>query len=88
MKYGIFADKPTGQAYAAAKKRREMTEEDEAAVVLVMRDHPAFSSEFIRHTIGEAPEMPENIKEVLKPTTLNRKMMKTAEEVIEIFQSL
>jgi threonine synthase len=88
MKYKIFADKPTSQAYAAAKKRAEMTEEDEAAVVLVMRDHPAMSIDFIRHTIGEAPEMPESVRNAFKPTSLNRPTAKTPAEIVEMLQTI
>lgn len=88
MKYKIFADRPTSQAYAAAKKRSDMTEEDEAAVVLVMRDHPAISGEFIRHTIGEAPETPKRIADVMRPTSLNRPTAKSAADVAAQISSI
>lgn len=88
MKYNIFADKPTSQAYAAAKKRSNILQEDDATFVLVMRDHPALSSAYIKHTIGESPEMPENIKNALQLFELNKPMLKTTEEVIKLIESV
>ncbi len=61
MKYGLFADPATSGAYASAIKRAEMIRADDGAVVLVMRDHPAFEAERIRQWCGEAPSMPEVI---------------------------
>lgn len=88
MNYSIYADKSTCRAYAAAKIRADMTEEDEASVVLVMRDHPALSSDWIRHAIGEAPEMPQRIKEALSPVELKKPLVKEASEVINLLKNL
>jgi len=82
MKYKIYADEYTSQAYAAAKKRKEMTSEDEASVVLVMRDHPALSIDYIHHTLGEAPIMPENILSAMKKNDLNRPILKSYKDVL------
>ncbi|MDE5899500.1 MAG: threonine synthase [Treponemataceae bacterium] len=85
-KYKLFADRPTAQAYAAGKIRRP--EEDEAATVLIMRDHPALSAEFVRHTVGELPAMPESIRDALAPMKLSRPCIQTAEELRAIIESL
>ncbi|MBQ9207285.1 MAG: pyridoxal-phosphate dependent enzyme [Treponema sp.] len=82
LDYNVYADKSTSRAYAAALKRKEIIEEDDASVVLVMRDHPTVKSEFIRHTLGEAPEMPERIEDALRHTVLNRPYLGSAMEVI------
>lgn len=82
LDYNIYADKSTSRAYAAALARKEIFQEDDASVVLVMRDHPALKSEFIRHTLGEAPEMPERISEALWHNTLNRPCVSSAMEVL------
>ena len=65
-----------------------MTSEDDASVVLVMRDHPALSSDYIRHTLGEAPQMPENIANSLKATNLNRPLLKSTSDVIKALEIL
>lgn len=80
--YGVHADKPTSRAYAAALRRSDIVDEDDASVVLVMRDHPALSSEFIRHTTGETPGMPDRIAASLSPTDLSRPRVTSAEEVL------
>lgn len=80
--YNVYADKSTSQAYAAALKRKEVIDEDDASLVLVMRDHPALKAEYIRHTLGEAPEMPERIAEALRHTSIDRPCAATAEEVL------
>jgi len=88
MKYGIHADRLTGEAYAAALKNQRLTQDDEAAVVLVMRDHPALSKKFIRHTTGEIPEMPDNIAQALEPTTIKKPLITEASQVISALESL
>ena len=88
MDYGIFADECTSKSYGAALLRKEMTSEDDASVVLVMRDHPALSSDYIRHTWGEAPQMPENIANSLKATNLNRPLLKSTSDVIKALEIL
>ncbi len=80
--YNVYADKSTSRAFAAALERKNMIAEDDASVVLVMRDHPALKSEYIRHTLGEAPEMPERISEALRHTDLGRPYVNSAEEVL------
>ena len=82
MEHGIYANKSTSRAYAAALKRKEILEEDDSSLVLVMRDHPALKAEYIRHTLGEAPEMPERIAEALRHTEINRPYVASAEEVL------
>ncbi|WP_407428799.1 pyridoxal-phosphate dependent enzyme [Treponema sp.] len=80
--YNVYADKSTSRAFAAALARKETTGEDDASVVLVMRDHPVLKAEFIRHTLGEAPEMPERILEALRHNELNRPCAASSEEVL------
>ncbi|MBP3773546.1 MAG: pyridoxal-phosphate dependent enzyme [Treponema sp.] len=81
LDYNVYANKSTSRAYASILKRKEVFEEDDASVVLVMRDHPALNSEYIRHTLGEAPEMPERIMEALRHTELGRPCVASPEEV-------
>ena len=82
--YGIYANKSTSRAYAALLKRKNLIEEDDSSVVLVMRDHPAFDSEFIRHTLGKAPELPEDNPDSLTHTELKHPCVTSSEEVMLI----
>ena len=88
IKYGIFADRHTGRAYAALKNRSEDIFEDEGAAVLIARDDPALSQSYCRHTLGEAPEQSEKIKNALKPTILNRPCVTTAEEIKNVIREV
>ena len=83
VKYGLYADQHTAEAYAAAVNRRALTADDEAAVVLVVRDNPALSAEYIRHTIGEAPALSESIQQALAPVTCRIARITTSAEVKE-----
>ena len=88
MKYGVFADKETANAYAVTLEAGEEIMEDEGSFVLMANNHPSLSSEYCRHVTGETPEMPENIRQSMKPVELNRPLIKTAEELKRIIQSL
>lgn len=83
-KYGIYANKSTSRAYAAALKRSDVTAEDDAALVLVMRDHPAFDAEFVRHTLGKVPVLPESSPDSLNQTELKHPCVSSPEEVFLI----
>lgn len=54
-KYGIYADRHTSRAYAAFKAQKGRFDEYVDAVVLIARDNPAFSADFIQQSIGETP---------------------------------
>lgn len=58
------------------------------AVVLIQRDHPAYSADFIQHTLGETVAAPQNILDVQKPFKLERPPIKTREELIKILDEL
>ena len=89
MKYGIFADRLTASAYAAALNNRDLTDYDESVVVLVVRDHPALSADYIRHAVGEMPAMPANVAEALAPTDIGRPLAANARQsVISALESL
>ena len=88
VKYGVFADKNTASAYAAVLSRRELLEEDDATAVLVLRDDPALSSEYIRHATGETPEMPENVQKALNPVQIKKPPVTEASQIIELLNSV
>lgn len=86
-KYKIVADRHTARAYASAKIQKENSE-DEFATVLIARDHPSLSPDYIRHTIGETPEMPATIKEAFIPSNPGKPAVKTVDEIKKIIESL
>ena len=63
MKYGIFADKDTANAFAVVKENCSEVFDEDGAFIFTAYNHPSLSSDYCRHVIGEAPEMPEEIKE-------------------------
>lgn len=81
MKYGVFTDPGTASAYAAVLQNGSDVFDDDGAVVLVSQNHPGLSSDYCRHVIGEVPELSEDIRNSLKPVELNRKVLKTSEEL-------
>lgn len=88
MKYGILANKETSGSYAAAKKRTESFSSPDNTVVLVSRDHPAYSRDEIRHVCGEAPSVPDFLQELLIPITPQKTMDCTVDAVLSILQEL
>ena len=83
IKYGVFADPGTASAYAAAKESPNFDEGGEAdsALVLVSQNHPALSSSYCRHVIGETPSIPDNIAAILKPVRLDHDVIKGTDEL-------
>lgn len=88
VKYGVFADRHTARAYAALKTHKELITEDSGSVVLIARDHPALSTEYIRHSIGEIPEMPDRIANALCPVSFNRPYLRTTEELRALISTM
>ncbi len=88
MKFGVFADKDTASAYAAAKENSREVYDEDGAFILAAYNHPSLSSDYCRHVIGEAPEMPENIKEAQKPVELGRPVITSAADLRKIVESL
>jgi threonine synthase len=88
MKYHVFADRHTARAYAAAKQKESMVKEDSGTVVIIARDHPSLSADYIKHTLGEMPEMPEKIISAIRPVSLGRPTIKTDQELRNIIISI
>ncbi len=90
MKYGIYADKDTATAYAAAVKRNDVVSEEDGALVLVARDDPSINKQFLMHNLGESPAMPTNVTEAFTPVKLDKKVIAPddIDSVISILNSL
>lgn len=84
MKYGIYADKETARSYATIKERGDDVFSDEGSIVLMGLKHPSLSADYCRHVLGEAPQMPENIAESLKPVELDRPVIENSMQLKEI----
>lgn len=87
-KYSLVTDRATSRAFAAVKKTGNLETGSGDAVVLIQRDHPAYSSDFVRHTLGETISVPQNILDVQMPFKLERKAIKTREELIKVFDEI
>ena len=88
MKYGIFADKDTASAYAVVKENCSEVYDEDGAFILTAYNHPSLSSDYCRHVIGEAPEMPDEIKASFVPFQLGRPVITSADELKKIAQGL
>ena len=88
MKYGIFADKETASAYAVVKENCSDVFDEDGAFILTAYNHPSLSSDYCRHVIGEAPEMPDEIKASFVPVQLRRPVIASVEELKKIAGSL
>lgn len=84
MKYGIFADKETASAYAVVKENCSEVFDEDGAFILTAYNHPSLSSDYCRHVIGEAPEMPDEIKASFVPVQLGRPVIASVEELKKI----
>ena len=86
-KYKLYSDRHTARAYAASKTHISV-DTGEAITVLVARDSPSLSENFVQHTIGELPEMPDSIKKSLKQSKLARPLVKTPEELKKLIEKI
>ena len=87
-KYGIFADRHTARAFAALKKRSDEIFDEEGTAVLIACDDPALAQSYCRHTVGEAPEQSQRIKDALRPAILDRPCITSSQEIKYIIKSL
>lgn len=88
MKYNVYADRHTARAYAASCMHSRIDSGEPYATVLVARASPSLSEEFVRHTVGEVPEMRESIRSSLKHSSPGRPFVSSSEEIKKIITSL
>ena len=88
MKYGIFADKETASAYAVVKENCSELYDEDGAFILCAYNHPSLSSDYCRHVIGEAPQMPDEIRASFVPVELKRPSVSGASELRKIVEGL
>lgn len=88
IKYNVYADRHTARAYAASCMHNKLNSGEPYATVLVARASPSLAEEFVRHTVGEVPEMRRSIRDSLKPSVPGRPFVSTPEEIKRIITSL
>lgn len=88
MEHKLLVSPQTADAYAAALKRSDLLEEDDGALVIISRDHPAFSSKQVRQLCGVEPDMPDYIKKILTPTPSGKVIEPTKEAVVSILKEI
>lgn len=87
-KYELLADYETAQTYGAIKANKNLGDGSGDAVVLIQRDHPAYSADFVQKSLGERIEVPQKIQEVLKPFDLKRPLAKTKEDLVKVLEQV
>ena len=87
-KYDLLCDAESAEAYAAAKAKKDFRDGSGDAVVLIQREHPAYSAAFIQRALGERISVPQKLQEVQKPFDLKRPLAKTKEDLVKILQQV
>ena len=88
MKYKRYAGYNTAKTYAAALKNQNLADEDGGAIVLFDRFHPGYSADYIKQTIGEKIEIPQEIENLRKIIKTEKNPVRTSGELIKILESL
>ena len=66
-KYGIFVDSDTALAWGAITAAGDRIDYDEASVVLVSKDHPAFEAGTIKRACGQPVKVPDFMEDFSRP---------------------
>ncbi len=87
-KYKRIIDPSTASAWAAAKKRNDVIEADEGAVVLLARNHPSLEAEKIKRWCGQTVPMPEEIQSLYTPVLPKRTIDPERNAIVNILHEL
>lgn len=88
QRYNRLSDYNTAKAYAAALKNENLLDEDDGAIVLLDRFHPAYSKDYIKNTLDRNVVIPPSVELTTKDFSLSRPIISTQDEVIKIIKSL
>lgn len=72
VKYGVYADEETSAAYAAAKIRKDISDDEDNAIVIIAREAPELDEMFLRHNLGESPAKSETVTRSMKSVKIDR----------------
>lgn len=86
--YKRIIDPSTASAWAAAKKKSDVIEADEGAVVLLARNHPSLEAKTIKQWCGETIVMPDSIKELYVPASSKKTIDPERNTVVNILHEL
>jgi threonine synthase len=86
--YKRIIDPSTASAWAAAKKKSDVIEADEGAVVLLARNHPSLEAKTIKQWCGETIVMPDSIKEMYVPASSKKTIDPERNAVVNILHEL
>lgn len=87
IKYGILLDKQTATAYAASKKRSDITSDADTTTVLIARDHPYFDKENIQNWCAETPNVSTKILNLQKKIVPTYTLKADTKNVIELLKT-
>ena len=88
IKYHYFADKFTAEAFVAAEKRKSLAPDPGDALVIVARDHPSFSRDYLKYCLGEIPDMPSSVAETIRPVNLGRPLAHNKNDIINVLNRI
>lgn len=87
-KYGVFAGELTSSAYAAAKARKDLMDDEDETIVLVQRDDPYYSKDFILENTGLIPAASENVLSALNKNNPDKPLITSSDELKAILSKL
>jgi threonine synthase len=71
VKYHLYADTQTSEAYMAALQRKDIIQDD-GAVVLIARNDPCAENTFLRPCLGETAPVSENRKKAMEKSVIGK----------------
>ena len=86
INYGVMADPGTAGSYATILENKDEILNDDGTFILVSQNHPALSSDYCRHVLGESPEIPATVTDSLKPYMLKRPVLATLEQLKDLIK--
>lgn len=86
VKYGVLLDEQTSIAYAAAKKRQDITADEDTTTVILAKDHPFYDNKRIKHCCGETIKKPDYLEAILTKNTPNISVEANTDKIIEIIK--
>lgn len=87
-KYGVFIDSQSANAWVATKFHSSFIEEGDSTVVMVSRNHPAYSVDKIKQACGEGPKIPDNIQNLLIKMKPLKTILPDKNEVIKLLEEI
>lgn len=82
--YGVYSDLSTARAYGAYQKHKARDPHDPYTTILIAKDSPLLSTQFVRQSVGVAPKTTKKIDDLSNPVALKTQPLAPNSAVSEI----